>query len=133
MPEAEMNVGMLTGDEVVTTAPDAPLSDVAKALCDAGVGALVVGSADDVKGVVSERDVVRAVAEGRDLSTVTAGEVASTDLVWSDVSASIDAVAMEMSDKWVRHVLVEDDGRLAGIVSARDLLGAYASEHEAVD
>ena len=36
------------------------------------------------------------------------------------------AVAVQMMDQYVRHILVEDDGRLAGIVSARDLLGVYA-------
>jgi CBS domain-containing protein len=134
MPDTgQMSVGMLTGAEVMTTAPDTTLVEVAKVISGAGVGALVVGSAEDLQGVVSERDVVRAVAEGRELTTTTAADVASTDLVWADASASIDEVALEMSDKWVRHVLVEDGGSLVGIVSARDLLGAYAAVGDSLD
>jgi CBS domain-containing protein len=128
-----MSVGMLTGAEVMTTAPDTSLMEVAKVISDAGVGALVVGSAEDVQGVVSERDVVRAVADGRDLTTATAADVASTDLVWAEATASIDQVALEMSDRWVRHVLVEDGGSLVGIVSARDLLGAYAAVGDSLE
>lgn len=49
------------------------------------------------------------------------------ELVWCDASATIAEVATEMMEHDVRHVLVEDDGRLVGVVPARDLLGAYAS------
>jgi CBS domain-containing protein len=129
----EMVVGMVTGAEVMTTAPGTTLAEVSKVLSDAGVGALVVGSADEVKGVVSERDIIRAVADGRDLTTATVADVGSTDLVWADTTAPVSEVAMEMSEKWVRHVLIEDGGRLVGIVSARDLLGAYAAAGEPSD
>ena len=86
-----------------------------------------MGTVDDVKGVVSERDVVRAVAEGRDPATVPAEDMASTELVWAAADAPLAEVALEMSERWVRHVLIEERGALVGIVSARDLLGAYAA------
>jgi len=53
--------------------------------------------------------------------------VASTDLVWCDIESTVDEVAVEMLSRYIRHVLVEEDGTLVGIVSARDLLGAYSS------
>lgn len=118
-----LNIASLTGDAVVTVEPDASLVDVAVALTGADIGAVVVGTAADVKGIVSERDLVRAVAESADLATTTAASVASTDLVWADAGSTVDQVAEQMMEKWVRHVLVEDDGRLVGMVSARDVLG----------
>jgi CBS domain-containing protein len=94
------------------------------------VGLLVVGTVDQVEGVVSERDVVRAVALGQVPETTAVIEVATTRLVWCDLTATVDEVAELMIEQYVRHVLVEDDGRLVGVVSARDLLGAYAAVPE---
>ena len=105
----------------------ADLWSVASALAAADVGILVVGDGDDVLGVVSERDVVRALAAHRGAGETTAADIAHRDLVWCDINADVADVAEEMMERYVRHVLVEDDGHLVGIVSARDLLGAYAS------
>jgi len=90
-------------------------------------GAVVVG--DDVRpaALVSERDIVRVVAAGQDPATVPAADVASTRLIWCDAEATVDQVSARMMDHYIRHVLVERDGALAGIVSARDLLGAYSA------
>ena len=120
-------VSILATDTVARVAPDASLNGVARAMTDADVGLLVVGRGDDVDGVVSERDIVRAIAAGHDPNTTTAMEVAHTDLAWCDPTATVAEVATEMMERYVRHVLVEDGGRLVGIVSARDLLGAYAA------
>jgi CBS domain-containing protein len=86
----------------------------------------VLGSAGDIAGVVSERDLVRAVADGLDPADTPARAVATTKLVWCDVSATVGEVAELMMEQYVRHVLLGADEQLVGIVSARDLLGAYA-------
>jgi CBS domain-containing protein len=122
-------VSVLVGSPVARVAPDATLHEVADALVAAGVGALVVsnGASDGAAGIVSERDIVGALAERRDPATTRASDVAHRALVWCDAQATMTEVATQMMERYVRHVLVEEDGRLIGIVSARDLLGAYAS------
>jgi CBS domain-containing protein len=120
-------VSTFATDSVVRVAVDADLRQVAATLVDAEVGALAVGAVDDVRGVVSERDVVRALAARRDVTTTTAIDIAHTQLVWCDVASTVAEVAEEMMEQYVRHVLVEDGGRLVGVVSARDLLGAYVA------
>ncbi|MFP5326402.1 MAG: cyclic nucleotide-binding/CBS domain-containing protein [Acidimicrobiia bacterium] len=117
----------LAADPVARVDPTATVSEIARALVDVEVGALVVGEGGEVEGIVSERDVVRALAAGLDPHATCAADIAHRELIWCDASASITEVANEMMDRYVRHVLVEEDGRLVGIVSARDLLGAYAS------
>jgi CBS domain-containing protein len=123
---AGASVLLFTGDTVATVAPEATLQQVTEELVADDVGLLVVGTVEDVKGVVSERDVVRAVALGRTLETPVM-DVASTRLVWCDATATVGEVAELMLEQYVRHVLVEDAGRFVGVVSARDLLGAYVA------
>jgi CBS domain-containing protein len=123
-----LDIAALANDTVTRVPPEANLYDVADALTVAGIGALVVGEPDTVDGVVSERDLARAIADRLDLATTRAIDIAGHELVWCDASATVGEVAMQMMEHYVRHVLVEDGGRLVGIVSARDLLGAYASE-----
>lgn len=123
-----MPISMLTSGAVVRVAPDADLHRVADALVEAGVGALLVGDDDRPEAIVSERDLVTALSERCDPATTTAADIAHRTLVWCDVEAPVADVAEKMMAHYVRHVLLEEDGRLAGIVSARDLLGAYAGE-----
>jgi signal-transduction protein with cAMP-binding, CBS, and nucleotidyltransferase domain len=68
------------------------------------------------------------VADGCDPAVTRAQELASTKLVWCDASATVREAAELMMEQYVRHVLLEEEGRLVGIVSARDLLGAYAMQ-----
>jgi CBS domain-containing protein len=122
---ARASIEIYMAENVVFADPDATLAQVSSQMMDAAVGALVLGSVEQVEGIVSERDVVRAVAGGADPATITAGELASKELVWCEVGATVAEVTELMMERYVRHVVVEADGRLAGIVSARDLLGAY--------
>jgi CBS domain-containing protein len=121
------SVRLFTGDVVAMVALDATLQQAAEKLVADDVGLLAVGTADQVEGVVSERDLVRAVALGRDPRTTPVTEVATTRLVWCDVTATVAEVGELMMEQYVRHVLVEEAGQLVGVVSARDLLGAYVA------
>ncbi|OBG98154.1 histidine kinase [Mycobacterium sp. E3251] len=118
-------ISTITGDPVARVPADATIADAARAMVTCDVGAIVIGDEERPVALVSERDIVRAVAAGRNLATAAASDVASTKLVWCDAEASVDQVAARMMDRYIRHVLVERDGALAGIVSARDLLGVY--------
>ena len=125
-----MQISVLAGAPIAGVAPDATLEEVAEAMVAAGVGALVIsdGPGDGAIGIVSERDLVGALARREDPASTRASDVAHTTLVWCDAEATVAEVATQMMEHYVRHVLVEEDGRLVGIVSARDLLGAYASD-----
>jgi CBS domain-containing protein len=120
-------IAMLIGDPVAKISPTATLHEVADALVSAGVGALVVAEGGGADAIVSERDLVGALADRRDPAATRATDIAHSTLIWCDVEATVAEVAAEMMDRYVRHVLVEEDGRLVGVVSARDLLGIYAA------
>ena len=114
-------------DELVTLGSGATLREVAAALSQQTVGLVVVGTAEQVDGVISERDLVRAAAEGADLDGTTAGEWASDRLVWVDVEATVGDVAAQMVEGYLRHVLVGDGERLVGVVSIRDVVAAFTA------
>ena len=59
-------------------------------------------------------------------------DVASMNLVWCEAEETVDQAAIRMTDLSIRHLLVERDGGLVGIVSARDLLGVYATDADQV-
>lgn len=123
-------VTALIGDVVARIDPGASLDAVADALVAGEIGALVVGTGEEPEGIITERDLVRAIAERRDTAATPAGDIAHTKLIWCDASATVQEVAAEMMTRYVRHILVEEEGRLVGIVSARDLLGVYATDTE---
>ena len=122
----DASVRIYAADDVITIDSHASLLAAADELAGDQIGLVVLGSMDEVEGVLSERDVVRAVADVRDPATTPVIEVASTTIVWCDATATVREVVELMMERYVRHVLLEEDGRLVGIVSARDLLGALA-------
>ena len=125
-------IDVLIADTVVCVAPTVILREVAGVLIGNSIGAVVVGSQDSPTGIISEHDIVRAIADGVDPST-TAADIAHTELFWTQASTTVADVATQMMNQYVRHILVEDRGRLAGIVSARDLLGVYAISETMAD
>jgi len=129
----QIPISELVEDNVVWAAPKATLVDVAEILRSAEVGAVVLGDGTRPVAVVSERDVAHSVADLRDPKTTHAIDVGHRSLIWCESSATVAEVAAEMMEHYVRHILVESKGALVGVVSARDLLGAYASAEDVSD
>lgn len=120
------SISTVIGDEPVVIASTTTLREAARQLSRAGVGLIVVGSTEEVEGVVSERDIVGAVATGADLDTTTVADVETKDhLDWATADSTIAEVADEMMRDYVRHILVTNGSKLIGVVSMRDLLAFY--------
>ena len=118
------------GAEVFTVSPEDTLVEAAVTLSAHKVGAAVaVDAAGKPVGVFSERDLAKAVgAHGAAALDKTVGEVMSTDLVSASPSTSIDTLMGLMTDRRVRHVLVLEDGTLAGVVSIGDVVKRKIAE-----
>ena len=89
------------------------------------MGVLVIGTPDAVLGLVSERDIVRAIADGLDPDATDAADIGAHQLIWIDADDLIADAAEEMMEDFVRHVLVRDGDQLVGVLSIRDVLSAY--------
>ena len=119
-------VRMFVSDTLIRVGHDATLRELAQRMAAEGVGALVVTEGDQVHGIVSERDVVVAIAAGKDLDSTIAADIDSRRVVTCTPDTSVQEAAVLMMEHYVRHLLVNDHTGTVGIVSARDLLGAYA-------
>ena len=120
------------GDTVFTVAPTDTVGRVAELLHSKRIGALVVTEGDRVVGIVSERDIVRAVAGG-DVK-VTSHPVSAymtADVVFAEPGETLDSLLSRMTDRRFRHLPVVQAGRLVGIVSIGDLVKWKISEVEA--
>ena len=120
------------GDAVFTVTPEDTVGQVAELLHSRRVGALVVMQGDRVAGIVSERDIVRAVTGGDE--KVTARPVSAymtADVVFAGPGETVDSLLSRMTDRRIRHLPVVQAGRLVGIVSIGDLVKWKISEVEA--
>lgn len=105
--------------------PNISLVALASTLETEGVGAVAVMTADHLDGVVSERDVLRALAGGGDPTEVWAADVMADQPLCADPDDPIVIVAERMLDGGVRPVPVVRDGRVLGVVSMRDALRVF--------
>jgi CBS domain-containing protein len=88
----------------------------------AEVGAVVVLDGDQIAGILSERDVVRAVAQQADLGRLTAGQLASRSVETATLDEDTADVARRMLETGIRHLPVQRGSTLVGMISMRDVL-----------
>jgi CBS domain-containing protein len=120
------------GDLVFTASPEETLGAVCALLHSRRVGAMVVTVADRVVGIVSERDIVRAMAEeGAQALTKPVSTCMTREVIFADPTETIDALLARMTDRRLRHLPVVDRERLVGIVSIGDLVKWKITEVEA--
>lgn len=119
------------GETVVTIEPEETVTALLSTLAEHNVGALVVCSDDQVTGIVSERDVVRQLAErGADMLNATVSDIMSTSVVSCSSKDKVDSVAETMTERRIRHMPVIDDGQLVGIVSIGDVVSSRIRQLE---
>ncbi|MFI5934539.1 CBS domain-containing protein [Actinoplanes sp. NPDC051494] len=120
------------GGRVVTVAPDLPVQDLLTELAEQRIGAAVVsGDGTAVDGIVSERDIVRALAvRGAAVLAEPVSAIATTRVFTIGADADIAEVERLMTEHRFRHVPVVTDGRLTGIVSIGDVVKKRITELE---
>jgi CBS domain-containing protein len=116
-----MRVGDIMTSDVKTVAPSDTFAETAKVLSSNRISSVVVKDGDHVAGIITERDVVNAVAEGIDPAAVSVGDRMTRDLATVDRRTDVADAARLMGERRIRHLPVLDRGSLAGIISIRDL------------
>ena len=115
------SVGDVMSRNLLTVEATTALASAATRMCDLNVGAILVLSGDSVSGILTERDVLRAVAQGGVEGTNVAAWM-TRDPETVDADESTSQAASIMIHGGFRHLPVLDDGKPVGIVSIRDLM-----------
>lgn len=117
------DVETVASHDPLFVAPNDTLRAAARTMWEHSVGALLVGDAHGLLGIISERDLATALARGADPDTATAGSAMSRDVVSLRPGDSLYDAGIDMLDVGIRHVPVIDErGVVRGMVSVRDLL-----------
>ena len=106
----------------VALRPNEPVAAAARAMREQGVGAVLVVDNGQLKGLVTDRDiVVRAVADSRDPGSTTIAEVCSPELVTAAPDDDADTAVRRMREHAVRRIPVVEDGHAVGVLSIGDM------------
>ncbi len=122
------------GSDIISVEETASISEALVVLKEHRIGAVLVMREGDVCGVLSERDVVRALPDkGAALLDEPVNVLMTRDVVYCSSSDSLESIMARMTGNRIRHLPVQDDGKLTGIITIGDVVKhrIAETEHEA--
>ncbi len=121
------------GGEVWSVKPDAIVFEAMKLMADKNTGAVLVMDGDKVEGILSERDCARRLdLQGRSARETKVSEIMTSKVVYVESGQALDECVAIMLDKNIRHLPVFEEGRLIGLISARDALKEMVDQQKFV-
>src|SRR5512145_1974457 len=111
------------GNEVFTIAAEATVFEALEMMAKHNIGALLVMTGDEIKGIVSERDCIRKVdVMGRNARDTKVSEIMTSSVITVDANQPLEDCMSLMIEKNIRHLPVCEGKQLLGVVSVRDVL-----------
>ncbi|WP_101296126.1 CBS domain-containing protein [Halegenticoccus soli] len=124
-----MPVGHLGPDDVVTATRDTPVDEIIAQLAAESVGAIVITEDDKPVGIVTDRDVVLALNETEDFTSLTAADVMTEDPVTLQEGEEAMEISRTIEEHHVRRIpVVDENGTLTGIVTLDDLVATIGEQ-----
>jgi CBS domain-containing protein len=114
-------------EATVTESPQDSLRSAAERMWRQQTGSLIVAEGDQLIGIITERDLLRAVALGADPDKATVDDAMTTQVFTVTPDMQLQDAAREMAARWIRHLPVVGGGKLLGVVSMRDVTGVFAA------
>ena len=120
------------GTDVVTIGQGQSLHDAARILAEHRIGVLLaVDRNDQPAGILSERDIVRVLAaSGSDVVETKVRDAMTEDMITAQPTDNLNEVMSAMMKNRIRHLPILNDGKLAGLISIRDVMKAQLAETE---
>ena len=122
-----MRVSDVMTEATVTETRTDNLRAAAERMWRQQTGSLIIMENGRMAGIITERDVLRAVALGADPDRSTVDEAMTTSVFTVSPDMPLHVAAREMAARWIRHLPVVEDGRLLGVVSMRDVTGVFGA------
>ena len=123
------DVASAMSTEVLSVGPGHTLRQVAAIMATSKVGSAVVHDTDGSGvGIITERDILRSVAANEDLDAETAGDHQTSEVVFAAPTWTLLEAADAMKRGGFRHLVVLDNGEVAGIISVRDIVKVWAQD-----
>jgi CBS domain-containing protein len=120
-----------SADEVITIGPDATVRELLGLLARHNIGAVVVSAdGEGVDGIVSERDIVRSLADSDAVLDGAVSAIMTSDVQTCAPDVPVDDLRRLMTERRIRHVPVVTDGRLTGIISIGDVVKSSIGQLE---
>jgi CBS domain-containing protein len=119
-----MKVRDVASSAVVAVGPAQSLREATQLMAKHRVGSAVVQDAEQLIGILTERDVLNAVASGTAPDQVTVQDIMTADVVTVGPDWDLVEAAGEMARRRIRHLVVYEGGQLLGVLSVRDVLPA---------
>ena len=121
----KMKAGQIMQKPVLATTPRASVRDIALQLVTNGISGMPVVERDGtVRGIVTEADILRVQAKGKQFEALTAQDIMSANPIAVDVETPIDDVKILLMEYHILRVPVVENGKLVGIISRRDIIKA---------
>lgn len=117
---------VMTG-AAVTDSATGTLRSAAERMWREQTGSLLVMDGERLAGIITERDLLRAVALGADLATATVDEVMTAEVFTVSPDMPLRDAAREMAVRWIRHLPVVDGRQVLGVISMRDVTGIFGA------
>jgi CBS domain-containing protein len=114
-------------EATVTETPTDTLRAAAERMWRQQTGSLLITENGRLTGIITERDVLRAVALGADPDRSTVDEAMTTNVYTVPPDMPLHMAAREMAARWIRHLPVVGNGQLLGVVSMRDVTGVFGA------
>jgi CBS domain-containing protein len=127
-----MRVGpFATNKEILTVTPELSLFEAAQRMRDRRAGSAIVVAAGSKPAIITERDLLRAMADGAELTSTRVNAYMTPDAVTITADWHVVDVARTMIDRGFRHVIVVDaEGGVVGVLSIRDIVRALIQDRQ---
>jgi CBS domain-containing protein len=125
-----MRVRDVASSAVVVVGPEHTVRDAARMMAQHHVGSAVVTDAEQLAGILTERDVLKQVARGSDPDSTTVADMMTRDVVTVGPDWDLIEAAEEMARRRIRHLVVFEGGQLLGVLSVRDVLPHLLPERQ---
>ncbi len=126
VPETEVNVDDFMTKQVETADEKTPVASVAKMMGEKHIGSVIVTSKGEPFGIFTERDLLSTFLVKDKPLIAEVGKTVSSPLITAPVGTSVHQAAVTMAMKHIRRLPITRNGKMVGIITARDLVEAYA-------